>query len=217
MLCGGGGTGAAALAALKTARAVAGRGGDVAQIASILDGVLATGGGGGSGGSGGGGGALAEEMAALQGMLEDTGSRGVQLGSGMVEGVTLAKKMALTNSMLREVRYSYRRLVRTRPCAPAPVHALTRACMHACNSRVHVRRIDAELSLVHAPRPTPWPWSHAWPLHASSTRTRTSSQPVHVHAHVGLRCALNAARGGATHARRADARKWMAAREDDSA
>ena len=131
MLCGGGGTGAAALTALKTARAVAGRGGDVAQIASILDGVLATGGGGGSGGGGGGGGALAEEMAALQGMLEDTGSRGVQLGSGMVEGVTLAKKMALTNSKLREARYSYRRLVRTRTCAHAPVHALTRACMHA--------------------------------------------------------------------------------------
>ena len=123
----GGGGGGGALGALKAARAAAGRGGDAAQIASILDGALATA----SGGGGGGGSVRTEEMAALQGMLEDTGSRGVQLGSGMVEGVTLAKKMALTNSKLREVRYSYRRLVRTRACAHAPVHALTRACMHA--------------------------------------------------------------------------------------
>ena len=124
---GGGGGGNDALGALKAARAAAGRGGDAAQIASILDGALATA----SGGGGGGGSVRTEEMAALQGMLEDTGSRGVQLGSGMVEGVTLAKKMALTNSKLREARYSYRRLVRTRACAHAPVHALTRACMHA--------------------------------------------------------------------------------------
>ena len=146
MLCGGGGTGADALTALKAARAAAGRGGDTAQIASSLDGALATTSGGGSGGDDGG--ARAEEMVALQGMLEDTGSRGVQLGSGLVEGVTLAKKMALTNSKLREARYSYRRLVRTRACAHAPVHALTRARTHsspvhacACDSRLQVREM----------------------------------------------------------------------------
>ena len=50
--------------------------------------------------------------------------------------------------------------------------------MHACNSRLHVRRTDAEPSPAHAPRPIPWPWYLAWPLHARSTRTRKSSQPV---------------------------------------